>query len=124
MRDENLAVVSGTVTAEPTFGATGGGVPVANVRVVAVTERDDGSSAAPQRDYFNCSYYAPDAPERFAGVAPGDRVCLVGRIRSRRSVGADGSSAYHATLVASAVSIESDGRKGEGDGTDGSGNGA
>ena len=124
MRDANLAVVSGTVTAEPSFGETSGGTPVANVRVVSATERVEDGAAIAQRDYFNCSYYAPDARERFAGVAPGDRVCLVGRIRSGRTVGADGSSAYHATLVASAVDIEKDGRKGEGHGTDGSGNGA
>lgn len=114
----NLAVVSGIATAPPTYGTTAAGTPVANVRVAVVTERDEGGSTVSQRDYFNCSYYAEDARERFEGIAPGDRVSLIGRLRSGRTVGADGSRAYHATLVAASVNVDRAKGKGEGHGID------
>lgn len=122
MKDVNLAVVAGTATAAATFGTTSDGTPVANVRMVVVTERAEAGAAVAQRDYFNCSYYAADARELFGGIGAGDRLCLVGRVRSGRTVGADGSRAYHATLVASAASIH--GKEGEGHETDNGGNGA
>lgn len=121
MKDVNFAVVAGTATAGATFGTTSDGTPVANVRMVVVTERIEAGAVVAQRDYFNCSYYAADARELFGGVEAGDRLCLVGRLRSGRTVGADGSHAYHATLVASAASIY--GKRGESHGTDNGKNG-